>query len=103
MMPCSCALSMCPIWSSKKMCGQIISRRGPLGAPARKWASSNSRPQLLRVFRTRAPALAALREVTSVHAEIEFGSECFQSPTLALLLFISSLISSSLKNWLLDN
>ncbi|KAG9328826.1 hypothetical protein JZ751_003205 [Albula glossodonta] len=64
MVPSSCAPSMWNIWSSKKMCGRIFSRRGPLGAPARKRASSISRPQLLRVFRTRAPELAALRAVT---------------------------------------
>ena len=49
-------------WSSKKRCGLILSRSGPFGAPAMKWASSMSNPQDRRVFIAREPADAALKE-----------------------------------------
>ncbi|CAK7297873.1 hypothetical protein VULLAG_LOCUS6450 [Vulpes lagopus] len=64
MVPSFCAPSMWNMWSSKKMWGLIFTKMGPLGAPARKRASSISRPQRRRVFSTRAPELAALLAVT---------------------------------------
>jgi len=49
--PCSRALWTLRAWSSKKRCGWIFSRIGPFGAPARKRASSMSRPQTRSVCR----------------------------------------------------
>ena len=55
--------SRCDIWSSKKMCGRIISNTRSLEIPPRKKASLTSTPQLLSVFTTRSWA-GALRAVT---------------------------------------
>lgn len=67
-MSCDGAKFLCPFNVEhviiKEDVGPDFTRIGPLGAPARKRASSISRPHRRRVFSTRAPELAALLAVT---------------------------------------